>query len=388
MNQGKRSVYLDNAATTYPKPEEVYREVERLMRDVGGSAGRSGHRRAVDAGRAVYAARESLAHLLGASDPLRIAFTKNATEALNTAIWGLLKPGDHVVTTSVEHNSVMRPLTAAHGLGIEHTIVGCGRDGSLDVTRLAPALRPETALVVINHASNVTGAILPAADVAAITREREIPLLVDAAQTAGRVPIDVEADGIDLLAFTGHKELFGPQGTGGLYVREGLDLTPMCFGGTGSRSTSLEQPRDMPDRLESGTLNAPGIAGLGAGAGFVMRTGLETIREQELELLGMLLEGLRGIKGVKDYGPESPEKRVGIAPLTFESMTPADAAERLDSRYDIATRAGLHCSPLAHRTIGTIETGALRVSISYMNTADDIGYFLDCLTELLAGSAP
>lgn len=388
MEQGKRSVYLDNAATTYPKPEEVYREVERLMRDVGGSAGRSGHRRAVDAGRAVYAARESLARLLGASDPLRIAFTKNATEALNTAIWGLLKPGDHVVTTSVEHNSVMRPLTAAHKLGIEHTIVGCGRDGSFDAARLAPALRPETALVVFSHASNVTGVILPVADIAAITREREIPLLVDAAQTAGRVPIDVEAEGIDLLAFTGHKELFGPQGTGGLYVREGLDLKPMCFGGTGSRSTSLEQPRDMPDRLESGTLNAPGIAGLGAGAGFVMRAGLETIREQELELLGMLLEGLRGMKGVTDHGPQSPEKRVGIVPLTFESMTPAAAAERLDSRYDIATRAGLHCSPLAHRTIGTIETGALRVSTSYLNTADDIVYFLDCLTELLAGSAP
>ncbi len=379
----KRSVYLDNAATTFPKPDDVYTKVEQMMREVGGSAGRSGHRRALEAGREVYAARESLANLFGVRDPLRVIFTRNATEAINTAIWGLLKPGDHVVTTSVEHNSVMRPLFAATKLGIEHTVVPCETDGSLEASRVAGAIRSETALIIINHASNVAGTILPVADVATIAHERKIPVLVDAAQSAGRVKIDVEADGIDILTFTGHKELFGPQGTGGMYVSEGIELTPMCFGGTGSKSSSLEQPRDLPDSLESGTLNAPGFAGLGAGAEFILRTGIDSILAHEHELIGRLVQGLEMVEGVTWYGPPAPEQRVGIVSLTFESMTPADVAELLDLHYDIATRSGLHCSPMAHKTIGTIETGALRVSTSFMSTTDDIDYFLDSLTEIL-----
>jgi cysteine desulfurase / selenocysteine lyase len=377
------SVYLDNAATTYPKPEQVYLAAERFMREVGGSAGRSGHRRAVETGRAVYAARESLARLLGAGDPLRIAFTKNATEAINMVIWGLLKRGDHVVTSSVEHNSVMRPLHAAASRGINHTVVTCGPDGSLDVARLEREIRPETALVIVNHASNVAGTILPVVEVAQLARERCIPLLVDAAQTAGRLPIAVESDGIDMLAFTGHKELFGLQGTGGLYVREGLEVTPVCFGGTGSSSSSLEQPDRMPDRLESGTLNAHGIAGLGAGVEFVLSEGVDRIRAHELELTGRLLEGLEGLKGARTYGPSALEDRVGVVPVTFDRMWPPDAAEALDSRYGIATRPGMHCSPLAHRTIGTAETGVLRVSFSYLNTAADVDYLLESLGELL-----
>lgn len=352
------------------------------MREVGGSAGRSGHWRAVETGRMVYSARETLARLLGAHDPLRIALTKNATEAINMAIWGLLKPGDHVITSSIEHNSVMRPLHAAGTFGIKHTLVDCSPDGSMDPAGVTRGIRPETALIVLNHASNVTGTILPVADVASIARSREIPLLVDAAQTAGRIPIDVEAQGIDMLAFSGHKELFGVQGTGGLYVREGIELTPICYGGTGSKSSALEQPRAMPDRLESGTLNSVGIAGLGAGAQFVSDTGIVKIRAHELELMARALEGLSGIKGIKTYGPVSPEARVGIVPLTFDRCWPPEAAEILDLRYGIATRPGLHCSPLAHRTIGTIETGALRVSFSYLNTSADVEYLLECLREL------
>lgn len=378
------SVYLDNAATTYPKPEQVYLAVERFMREVGGSAGRAGHWRAIETGRIVFAARESLAALFGIGDPLRIAFTKNATEAINTAIWGLLKPGDHVITTSIEHNSVMRPLQAAGRLGIKHTVVRCAPDGSLDPADLEREIRPETSLVVLNHASNVTGTILPVADVASIARHRGVPLLLDAAQTAGRVPIDVEADGIDLLAFTGHKELFGPQGTGGLYVREGIDLVPLCFGGTGSRSSDLEQPREMPDRLESGTLNSAGIAGLGAGVGYVGEVGLTTIRAHELELLGRMLEGIASIGGMTIFGPSEPDRRVGIVALTFKRLWPPDAALILDSRYGIASRPGLHCSPLAHRTIGTIETGTLRLSLSYLNSAGDIEYLLESLKEMVA----
>ncbi len=377
-----RSVYLDNAATTFPKPEQVYRAVESFMRGVGGSAGRSGHRRAVETGRIVFRARELVAGLLGVSDPLRIAFTKNATEAINTAIWGLLSRGDHVVTTSMEHNSVMRPLQAAGRVGIKTTVVRCAADGTLDPALIERELTPETALVVVNHASNVTGTILPVADIASITRGRGIPLLVDAAQSAGRLPIEFDRDGIDLLAFTGHKELFGMQGTGGLCVREGLDVKPTCFGGTGSSSSSLEQPEDMPDRLESGTLNAVGLAGLGAGAEFIEGVGIGKVRAHELELLERLRAGLEEMPDVKTYGPRALEDRVGIVPMTFARTWPPDAAAALDSRYDIAVRAGLHCSPLAHRTIGTIETGALRVSFSYMNTAEDVDYLLSALKEI------
>jgi len=379
------SIYFDNAATTYPKPEEVYREVERFMREVGGSAGRSGHRRAVEAGRAVFEAREALAGMFNIPDPLRIAFTKNATEALNIAIQGLLKPGDHVVTSSVEHNSVMRPLTAATVAGVSYSVARCDSTGRLEPADVEREITDSTALVVLNHASNVTGAILPVADVGAIAHSRGIPLLLDAAQTAGRIPIDVVSDGVDLLAFTGHKELFGPQGTGGLFIREGLEIDPLCYGGTGSRSSELEQPRRMPDRFESGTLNAVGIAGLAAGVRFIEERGIDEIRGHELELVGRLLEGVAGVDGVTPLGPGDPAHRVGIVPLVFDDYSPSEASEILDRRYRIATRAGMHCSPSAHRTIGTIDTGVTRVSFSYLNGSGEVDYLLECLREM-AGS--
>jgi cysteine desulfurase / selenocysteine lyase len=384
LNNDQKSVYLDNAATTYPKPERVYEAVDEFMRKVGGSAGRAAHWRALETGRVVFSTRAALAELLGVHDPLRIAFTKNATEAINTAMWGILKPGDHVVTTSMEHNSVMRPLQAAGRLGITHTVVECERDGSLDVGLLEREIRPQTSLVIVNHASNVTGTILPVSDAADAAHRHGKLILVDAAQTAGRLPLDIEGAGIDLLAFTGHKELFGPQGTGGLYVREGLEVTPTSFGGTGSRSSDFEQPHDMPDRLESGTLNSPGIAGLGAGVDYVAGTGVAAIRNHELELMGRMVDGLAQIKMITIYGPEDLDKRIGVIPLTFEGYWPPDAARILDSRYGIAARAGLHCSPLAHRTIGTIETGALRLSLSYLNSEEDVDYLVACLKELLA----
>jgi cysteine desulfurase/selenocysteine lyase len=377
-----RSLYLDNAATTYPKPEPVYEAVESFMREVGGSAGRSGHARAVDAGRVVFEARSELAGLLGAADPLRLVFTKNATEALNIAIQGLVRQGDHVVTSSMEHNSVMRPLQAMKVAGARVSVVPCAPDGSLEPGELARAMTGTTRLVVLTGASNVTGTIMPVEDVAEITSKRGVPLLVDAAQTAGRLDIDIEGSGIDLLAFTGHKELFGPQGTGGLYVREGVDLEPLCFGGTGSRSTEMVQPRELPERFESGTLNAPGLAGLKAGVQFVKAAGLDAIREHEVELVRRLLEGLSRLPGVRSYGPSDAGKRIGIVPMTLGSMSPPEAAEVLDTRYGIATRAGLHCSPAAHRTVGTQETGALRVSFSWLNTTQDVEYLLECLGEM------
>jgi len=382
MEKASRSVYLDNAATTYPKPEGVYRAVERFMRDIGGSAGRSGHWRAVETGRMVYEARQAVADLLGAPDPLRVIFTKNATEALNIAIQGLVKPGGHVVTSSMEHNSVMRPLEAARASGASYSVVECARDGKLDPRDLEKALTPATSLVVLNHASNVTGTILPVDEVAAITEKARIPLLVDAAQTAGRLPIDVVDQGIDLLAFSGHKELFGPQGTGGLYVRPGLDLEPLCYGGTGSRSSELQQPAEYPDRFESGTLNAPGIVGLGAGVTFVSATGIDRVREHEVRLLVQLQEGLGSLRGVTAHGPSEVQARIGVVSLTLDDYQPPEAAELLDRRYGIATRAGLHCAPTAHKTIGTLETGTLRVSFSYLNTEADVDYLLECLRDL------
>jgi cysteine desulfurase/selenocysteine lyase len=334
----------------------------------------------------VYSAREGLAGLFNISDPLRVAFTKNATEALNIAIWGLLKPGDHVVTSSMEHNSVMRPMEAARASEISYSVAQCERDGSLEAASVEKKIRPETALVVLTHASNVTGTIMPVADVAVLAHKRGIPILVDAAQTACRLEIDVEAQGIDILAFTGHKELFGPQGTGGLFLREGLSVKPIMYGGTGSHSTSLEQPEEMPDALESGTLNAAGIAGLAAGVRFVSTEGIDIIREHEVKLTEQLLEGLELIPGITVYGPLDAGHRLGIVPMTFDSFSPADVSLRLDERYRIACRAGFHCAPAAHRTMGTIESGTLRVSLSYLNTSQEVDYLLDCLSEITRSS--
>lgn len=386
MESPTRGVYLDNAATTYPKPEAVYRAVESFMREVGGSAGRSGHRRAVETGRIVFEARESLARLFDAGDPLRIAFTKNATEALNVAIRGLLEPGDHVVTTSMEHNSVMRPLEAALQAGVTYSVARCAPDGTLDPAAIAAEMNPDTAMVVLTGASNVTGTLMPVAEVGELARSRGALLVVDAAQTAGRFPIGVEGDGIDVLAFTGHKELFGPQGTGGVFVRAGIKVRPLICGGTGSRSSSIEQPGEMPDVLEGGTLNAHGIAGLGAGVRFIEEQTVAAARSHELELIGRITEGIARVPGAKLHGPTAPERRVGILPLTFDRFSPPQVAELLDARYGIATRAGLHCSPMAHRTMGTIDTGVLRVSLSFMNTAEDVDYLLEALAEIIVSA--
>ncbi|ADL08980.1 aminotransferase class V-fold PLP-dependent enzyme [Thermosediminibacter oceani] len=379
-------IYFDNAATTWPKPEEVYRAVEDAMRNFGGNPGRSGHRMALAAARLVYEARETLAEFFNAESPTNIVFTMNATDALNTAIKGVLKPGDHVITTSMEHNSVARPIFALTKSGVEWDIVRCGTDGSLDPDDVVKAIKPNTRLIAITHASNVTGTIMPVGEIGKIARERGILLLVDAAQSAGVLDIDVQGMNIDLLAFPGHKGLYGPQGTGGLYVREGLQLTPIRQGGTGSFSEELEQPEILPDRLECGTLNTPGIAGLAAGVDFVKKKGLKNIRYHEEQLTQRFLEGLKEIDGVTVYGPEKAADRCAVISLNFNNLDSAELAYLLDSRFDIQVRPGLHCSPLAHRTLGTEDRGTVRFSFSVFNTVEEIDRALEALREISLSS--
>lgn len=378
-----RDIYLDNAATTYPKPETVYRAMDRFAREVGGNPGRSGHHRALESGREVLRAREALARLFGVADPSRIVFTKNATEALNLVLRGRMREGGHAVITSLEHNSVWRPLEALAGHGdVTYTILQCGADGSLGLAELREAITPETRLVACTHASNVSGALLPVAEIAEVAAERGVPLLVDAAQTAGRVEIYPEKTGIAYLVFTGHKELFGPQGTGGLYMAPGWEVEPLTYGGTGSRSESSIQPHFLPDRYESGTLNAHGLAGLRAGVEYVLETGVGEIRRHEGELTGILLDGLSRIPGTLIYGPLEWEKRVGIVSFNLGEYSSSELASLLDQDYGICVRSGLHCSPLAHRTLGTLRRGVVRASLSYLNTPQDVVALLHALREI------
>jgi cysteine desulfurase family protein len=379
-------IYLDNAATSWPKPEATIEAMIRHQRLVGGNPGRSGHRLSIEAGRTVYETREILARLFNISDPLRIVLTKNSTEALNIALLGLLAPGDHVVTTGMEHNSVMRPLRHLASRGVELTLAPCSPRGELDPEDISKALRPRTRAVVMTHASNVTGTILPVAEVASIARRRGIVTCIDAAQTAGVVPIDVEALGIDLLAFTGHKSLFGPQGTGGLYIRAGLDgrIAPLMRGGTGSFSEREEQPDFMPDKYESGTPNAVGLAGLGAGVAFVLQQGVETIRAREESLTGRFLEQLERLgEAVLLYGPREPKRRTSVVSFNVAGVSPSEAALFFDERFAILSRPGLHCAPAAHRTIGTFPVGTVRFSFGFFNTEDQIDRSAAAVAALL-----
>ncbi|MEW5957496.1 MAG: aminotransferase class V-fold PLP-dependent enzyme [Chloroflexota bacterium] len=379
-------IYFDNAATSWPKPESVAAAMTHYLRDIGGSPGRSGHRLALEAGRMVLQARENLAELFNIVDPGRIVFTKNATEALNTALLGLLKPGDRVMTTAVEHNSVMRPLRRLEAnRQVSVTVVPCDAKGRLDLEALRQALRQPTRLVAVTHASNVTGVINPLAAIGALAREAGAALLVDAAQTAGAVPIDVEAMQIDLLAFTGHKSLFGPTGTGGLYVGEGLDLLPLTTGGTGSESEHEFQPEFMPDRLESGTLNSVGLAGLVAGTGFLLATGVDKIRAHDRDLTARLLAGLTSIEQVQVYGPQQPERQASLVSFNVRGQSPAQVGLRLDEEFAVMCRVGLHCAPSAHRVLGTFPTGAVRFSLSCFNIFAEIEAAVAAVRQIANG---
>ncbi|MCS7282672.1 MAG: aminotransferase class V-fold PLP-dependent enzyme [Anaerolineae bacterium] len=382
-------IYLDNAATSWPKPPGVLEAMARFLTEVGANPGRSGHRLSVEAGRIVYAAREAVAELFHAPDPLRVVFGLNATEGLNLALRGLLRPGDHVVTSSMEHNSVMRPLRALEREGVEVTVVSCSGEGMLDPGAVLAALRSNTRMVVLNHASNVTGTILPVGEVGRALRRMNGPLLlVDAAQSGGAIPIDMQADGIDLLAFTGHKSLYGPMGTGGLIIGERVPLRefrPLIRGGTGSRSEQEEQPDFLPDMGESGTPNAVGLAGLEAGVRWVLERGVEAIRAREVELTQHLLDGLREIPGVTVYGPADARRRTAVVSFNIAGMEPSEVGMRLDEEYGILCRVGLHCAPAAHRTIGTFPTGTVRFSLGAFTTREEVEAALRAVAQLARG---
>lgn len=377
-----KTIYLDNAATTFPKPESVYNAIDNFNRHLGGNPGRGSHHATLSAGSVVMEAREALAGLFNIADSSRIAFTLNITEAINLALKGVLLPGDHVITSSMEHNAVARPLHFLSGSGIEWNQVNCSRDGSLDPEDIRRAIKPNTRMICLLHASNVTGTIMPIKEVGAIARENGITFLVDSAQSAGVLPLDVQEQNIDILAFTGHKALFGPQGTGGLFVRPGIIVRPLKEGGTGSLSESLVHPEYMPDRLESGTLNTPGIAGLAAGVDFIRETGIQHIRQHELKLIQALIDGLKGIPRVSVYGPDDPDRRVAVAAFNIEDRDCGDVSMNLDLRFGIIARSGLHCAPLAHQTIGSFESGSCRFSPGYFNTMEDIEYVIKAVHQL------
>jgi cysteine desulfurase/selenocysteine lyase len=383
-----KMIYLDNAATSWPKPEAVYRAMDDFMRHIGANPGRSGHGLSIEAGRAVYETRESLATLFTIDDPTRIILTCNATEAINLVIKGLLQPGDHAITSGLEHNSVMRPLRAVEQRGVEVTVVKCSPEGILYPPHIEQAIRSNTRLVALNHASNVVGTLLPVAEVGLIARRRGVRFLVDAAQTAGCCPIDVEAMNIDLLAFSGHKGLYGPQGTGGLYIRKGIEssIEPLKHGGTGSRSEFEYQPDFLPDKYESGTPNTVGLAGLGAGVRFVLNQG-GSIQKKEQELTSALLNGLRSIAGVVVHGDGIATSRVSVISFNISGLTPSEVAIQLEDEHEILCRPGLHCAPTTHRTLGTFPQGTVRLSPGYFSSEEDIEVALQAVSRIAANRA-
>lgn len=366
-------IYLDNAATSWPKPPGVIEAVQHYFDRVGASPGRSGHRPSLAAGRIVENTRLGLGELLGVTDPSRIAFTHNATDSLNMAIHGLIHAGDHVISSVMEHNSVLRPLTRmAREERISLTLVKAREDGKVLPEFISRAITPETSTVVLTHASNVTGTLNPLEEIGSMLSACGIRFVVDAAQTAGLVPMDLEDLPIDVLAVSGHKGLLGPQGTGAIYVRPGIDLGYWREGGTGNQSHITIHPEAMPERLEAGTPNTPGLAGLGAGIEYLLEVGVGEVRRRECALVDLLIDGLSPLPGLRVLGPSSSEERSGVVSITVAGRDPADMAYALDSGFDIMVRPGIHCAPEAHRSLGTYPEGALRLSPGLFTTEEEV----------------
>ena len=374
-------IYFDNAATTLQKPPCVIQAVVEAMTAFG-NPGRGVHEPAMAASRAVYDARCALAQLFHGESPAQIAFTANATVALNIAIKGSLNPGDHVITTAMEHNSVLRPLYELEERGVELTILPADALGRVRTELFEAAVRDNTRAIVCTHGSNLTGNLQDIGTIGAIAKARNLLFLVDASQTAGVFPIDVQKMNIDILCFTGHKGLLGPQGTGGLYVRKGLEVRPLLTGGSGVQSHSRIHPAQMPTALEAGTLNAHGIAGLHAGVRYLWEMGIDTLRRKELDLMWAFYGGVKTIPGITVYGDFSRQERCPIVSLNVRDYDASQVSDALFSQFGIATRPGAHCAPRMHDALGTGKRGAVRFSFSHYNTMEEINIAVAALREL------
>lgn len=374
-------IYMDNAATTLQKPECVAKAVVNAMNSFG-NAGRGLNDASMGASRAVYDTREKLCRLFHGENPKQFAFTSNATESLNTAIQGLIGPGDHVITTMLEHNSVLRPLYEREAVGVELTILRCDTYGNISYEEIEAAIRENTKAIVCTHGSNLTGNLTDIGRIGAIAKKHGILLIADASQTAGLIPIDVQEMQIDVLCFTGHKGLYGPQGTGGIYVRPGVEIKPLKRGGSGIETYNKNHPAQMPTALEAGTLNSHGIAGLNAALTYIEETGVEHICQLALERMWQFYEGVCDIPGVTVYGDFSGKERVPIVSLNIEDFDSAEVSDELLTEYGIATRAGGHCAPLMHEVLGNVEQGAVRFSFSHFNTQEEVEKAISAIREL------
>ena len=374
-------IYFDNAATTLHKPQCVVKAVTEAMCSLGNS-GRGVHSGALSASRVIYDTRVALAQLFGAESPERIAFTANSTQALNIAIKGILNPGDHVITTALEHNSVVRPLYELEDQGLQLTILSADSMGNICYEDFEKEIRPNTKAIVTTHGSNLTGNLLDIGRIGAIAKNRGLVYIVDASQTAGVFDINVQDMNIDILCFTGHKGLLGPQGTGGIYVREGVEVRPLLSGGSGVQTYLRQHPPQMPTSLEAGTLNGHGVAGLGAAVRYLQETGLDEIRAKEQALMWEFYTQVKEIPGIVAYGDFSTANRCAIVSLNIRDYDSGEVSDVLSEGYGIATRPGAHCAPLMHRALGTVEQGAVRFSFSHYNTKEEIEIAVSALREL------
>lgn len=376
-----RMIYMDNAATTLPKPPQVAKAIMSAL-DSLGNAGRGATDASLDAARVIFDTREKLCRLFNGKNPKQIVFTNNSTESLNIAIQGLIKPGDHVITTVLEHNSVLRPLYEREEVGASLTILSSDEIGNISYEEMEAAITTETKAIVCTHGSNLTGNLVDIERVGAIAKKHQLLFIVDASQTAGIYPIDIQKMQIDVLCFTGHKSLYGPQGTGGMYVREGLQIRPLKRGGSGVDTYNKHHPEQMPTALEAGTLNGHGIAGLNAALSYIEEKGMDSIREKALENMWAFYEGVRDIQGITIYGDFREKKRCPIVTLNLGDYDSGEVSDELLMTYGISTRSGGHCAPLMHHALGNVEQGAVRFSFSHFNTMEEVETAIQAMKEL------
>lgn len=376
-------IYLDNAATSMIKPESVSKSIYEFMINNGTTSGRGSYKKAIQSDRLIYETRKSVASLFNFDNPKNVIFTSNITESLNLAINGILNEGDHVITSSLEHNAVWRCLkTLERDRNISISKVKANKEGLSNPEYIENAIQKNTKLIIFNHASNVLGTIQPIKEIGKIARKYKIPFLVDTAQTAGAYPIDIQNDNIDLLAFTGHKCLLGPMGTGGLIINWDGNINPLKSGGTGGDSAYEYQPNYYPNKLETGTLNVSGLVGLGEAIKFINKEGIKNIYNKEKELIEYTLKNLKNIDNIEIYGPKDSEKIIGVISFNIKDKIPEEVAYELDTKYNIMVRSGLHCSPNAHEIIGTKSRGAIRIGIGYFNEKEEIDTLIKALKDI------